>query len=977
MAETLTPTSACFDSFYRWIHGTEQSPWKWQTRAAIELAQRTAWTQSAGEQRRASLWSALSAPTGSGKTTLVECFLFALACTAREQPRPLPLRLFWVVDRRNVVDQVYEHAAHVVERIAAAERGIPRAIRDRLDELAGAKTSMPVEVRLWRGGLGGLDTTAGLTLQANQYQRPGSAKVERGIQQRAPEVRGPRDPLSPCTPAIICSTVDQIGSRMLFRGYGSSRASRPIDAALTAVDSLVVLDEAHLSQPFLETARAIAKSQTKHDVPLPPVQILPISATHHATFDDTFELTNEERAEPMLAKRLRVSKLMHLEKGRGHVALSVKHATRLAGNDGVDVVGVVANLVADARAIATRLKEHGEVVLVIGPVRPLDRAVILSRIPKRSMRSGMSAPLFVVGTQTLEVGLDVDFDALVTACAPFSALVQRLGRLDRAGDRGTSLGVIVAPPKDSIYGEASAITWNWLLERAEGDTVDLGPDRIAQLADPPPPPDLPRAPLLGPWHLEAFATTSHDPVPDPSVAIFLRGERALDQPDVQVCWRADLLPEAEDWVERVRQRLPHPGELLSVSLPAVRRWLAGIRDADVIADVDVTYDMEDRSTPEPHADPLDHVVRLPPAGKGGEVKPEIVRRQAIRPGDVIAVPAWYGGCDESGWAPKSSPVTDLGNLNPTRPRVLLSSALGLAGDMLDRMESIREQLASEALDPVGAYAELLEIAQTWLTSTTDSTATQIAAQGVANELQRRSTGTAGQPAQVVPIGEDLLLVPPTQTRRTGHAGDYNKHVTAVVERTELFVQRLGLPKSVSTALVLAAHNHDLGKLDRRFQAWLNGGTTNDGPLLAKSGHDPNDRAAQRARDVAGWPVGKRHEGISAALVDAALSHIVAACMLGIDQDLLLHLICAHHGDGRPFRNGAWDVNPVDVNADVVTGLDPPTSVELTVRSDIEIPWGEHAERFTRLTERYGPWGLAALESVLVLADRSVSAEEAA
>lgn len=39
----------------------------------------------------------------------------------------------------------------------------------------------------------------------------------------------------------------------------------------------------------------------------------------------------------------------------------------------------------------------------------------------------------IIGTQTLEVGVDVDFTTLVTELAPASALVQRAGRVNRRG----------------------------------------------------------------------------------------------------------------------------------------------------------------------------------------------------------------------------------------------------------------------------------------------------------------------------------------------------------------------------------------------------------------------------------------------------------------------------------------------------------------------------------------------------------------
>ena len=156
--------------------------------------------------------TALDLPTGLGKTSVMAIWLVARALTPR-----LPRRLVYVVDRRAVVDQATAEAERL--RVALSDRTDLAELRSAL--------KLPEDGRLPLSTLRGqfADNRAWL-------QDPGR-------------------------PAIIIGTIDMIGSRLLFEGYGVSRGMRPYQAGLLGADTLVVLDEAHLCPPFQALLSAI------------------------------------------------------------------------------------------------------------------------------------------------------------------------------------------------------------------------------------------------------------------------------------------------------------------------------------------------------------------------------------------------------------------------------------------------------------------------------------------------------------------------------------------------------------------------------------------------------------------------------------------------------------------------------------------------------------------------------------------------
>ena len=499
----------------------------------------------------------------------------------------------------------------------------------------------------------------------------------------------------------MVSTVDQVGSRLLFRGYGVSDSMKPIHAALLGNDVLYLLDEVHLSEPFRQTLAAIGGRYANTcsgrvgeirwaQYPLrSPFEVIEMSATPGRERDSAFRLAPDDERHPVLSKRLRATKKTTLasSNSRAFVGEIEKHVKSMASEVGA-TIAVVVNRVATAREVHARLSvalKDVEVFLVTGRMRPLDRdrleKELFPRICSGRMRDPAQRPVVVVATQCIEAGADFDFDGLVTECASLDALRQRFGRLDRLGQcLAGARAVIVARgdtlDDDPVYGPALGATWRWLgtASAANGGEIDFG---IRALVIPEGSNALglltprPIAPILLPSHLDAWAQTSPRPTPDPDVALWLHGpERGLA--DVQLVWRADLSASllqrameeeaqaasmARDVAIGLVQAVPPvSGEAMSVPFFAVKRWLEGRSESDV-ADVEgareVTDDEERQNS--------DRAARSVVAWRGDAST--VALAADIKPGDTIVVPASYGGISNGSWAPEATdPIVDVAEL---------------------------------------------------------------------------------------------------------------------------------------------------------------------------------------------------------------------------------------------------------------------------------------------------------------------------
>lgn len=97
---------------------------------------------------------------------------------------------------------------------------------------------------------------------------------------------------------------------------------------------------------------------------------------------------------------------------------------------------VVCNTVKQAQTVYTTLKDHAKrAVLLHSAFNGEDR-----RQHEKDLKAGEedeNNPIqLLVGTQAIEVSLDIDYDIIYTECAPFDALIQRFGRVNRKREKG-------------------------------------------------------------------------------------------------------------------------------------------------------------------------------------------------------------------------------------------------------------------------------------------------------------------------------------------------------------------------------------------------------------------------------------------------------------------------------------------------------------------------------------------------------------
>jgi CRISPR-associated endonuclease/helicase Cas3 len=544
------------------------------------------------------------------------------------------------------------------------------------------------------------------------------------------------------------------------------------------------------------------------------------------------------------------------------------------------------------------------------------------------------------------------------------------------------------------------------------------------------------APVLMPAYAHLWSQTAPIPKADPDVALFLHGPDRSPA-SVQIVWRADI-DEARDLrpamgkgpeaaaaharlVELFKLMPPRAAEAIEVPLWAACAWLdrpgssvAGFSDAvERATDTDEQAGSRRRTA-------------FRWAGEDSDRTGAIFGR-GLRNGDLIVVPAAYGGCDQWGWNPKpaddaasSGEVADVADaaLWPYRsrrfavrvtPELVVQSIAqarthgGDAGAPVDR-EGIAAGFSELLAQHEGESArDLLDRVLDWCKPKHEASGLPESLDGVSDvclpaRLEQLSDRCKGGKPRVLlcctseeepphgvvffaPRGldvendeADIAALPSTESDDLGVASDRAvpllQHCNEVRAWAEGFAARAGLSRNESAAVALAAHLHDPGKADRRFQTFLAGGDPygpDAGEPLAKSGHG---RLPRDAWDRAGLPERWRHEALSVRL--AALH---GEFKKAHDPLLVLWLIGTHHGHGRPLFPHADSLDAQERGVELPSALGG--RVALSGRHGpqslaFDFDGRDWAQMFEELKKKYGIWGLARLEAFVRLADHRAS-----
>jgi CRISPR-associated endonuclease/helicase Cas3 len=837
--------------------------------------------------------SALDLPTGLGKTSVIAIWLVALAHKARSGAVPaFPRRLVYVVNRRTVVDQ----ATRVAERMREALQSNQALawMRTALCSLEAFESGLPLAISTLRG----------------QFADNSEWRMD------------------PARPALIIGTVDMIGSRLLFSGYGCGFKSRPLHAGFLGQDALLVHDEAHLEPAFQSLITSIQSEQERSRDPR-RLRVLALTATARDRAG-AFDLSEADRSDHTIRARIGARKgLAFIRVGDGKLLPDAVATRALDHRASGQAILIFLRKLEDLGKVTERIrKENLSVQTLTGTMRGFERDAlarsnpVFARFARASSGDAEPGTVYLICTSAGEVGIDISADHMVCDLTPFDSMAQRLGRVNRFGE-GDSLvdvlhGLDIGGQDRDLRGSGSArVSFDEACERtldllqrlpkrADG-RFDASPaalgglppaDRVAAFTPPP------LIPAVNDILFDAWALTSiRGEMPGrPPVSDWLHGISAWEPPETHVAWReevelltGDLLQEyrPEDLLDDYPLK---PHEILRDRTDRVHKELMAISERN--PDIPVWLINDEGAV---------QVLAIRSLMEGGEFR----LRQA-----TVVLPPTSGGLRFSrsgseglldGTAPfeedqrAAYDVADvwMDEHNEPRRRRIWDEAPVPAGMRLIRAIDMRPEAAEEV---EGKDPEQRSRYWLWF-------------------VRPRSADDDGSKTARSP----LALEP---------------HLAAAERFAAAVVRKMSLGEHESAAVIRAAAWHDRGK---RREVWQRSILNDRYPevVLAKPG------ALTRTLDLNRY----RHElGSLVEIVrDPKFVQLEPEA-----KDLVLHLIGAHHGRSRPHFPAEESFDPENPQADAGAIA------------------GDAPRRFGRLQQQYGRWGLAFLESLVRAADAQAS-----
>ena len=721
---------------------------------------------------------------------------------------------------------------------------------------------------------------------------------------------------------------------------------------------------------------------------LEPLRVLETTATPPSTgVDSELVVQGNDVSDPSLATRLSAAKTLEIvpvdewplpksgPRRRTGVQQIIDLATRMHGAT-TGTRGVILNRVRDAVEVAIALGKAGfTVATLVGPMRPYDRQRLETEHPGLLSPRGNEGVDFLVATQTVEVGVDLDLAGLLTEVSPGPSLVQRLGRVNRRGLRDNAPVTVLVPrnlagTKEARPYERSdiAASVKWL------DRIGSGRDLSAASIDAAAVPKVTSRRLL----LSRLSRTE--------AAVLARGQDSLNfTPDLEF-WLNDSLDHEQPMVSVVGRTLPEdpqaavgliaatppgPQEMYPSSITTARAVLehAGSAVAVLVRAGGESQAMKAAYLAHRLA-PGDVVVlptTLPAAAEGVLVPPDVEGRKPL--GEVHETERDERG---RGAGDAEAQVVQRSVVLPTVPAT--GDAPPAEYSLLAAITRAAEEIEEDGrdFDAVGLYQEIDPQDRPEVTWDEVRSRLSPVATGLMDRYLGRPAGAQEdrfQPVLHLPqvSGPEGVMAWCAVTWRAVEAVDtveiqeyspgeqpvlLDQHQRDVAERARAFGDALGLPTHLVQALGEAGQHHDDGKIAGPFQARLN--RPQGSPPLAKSGNQAvRNRSVRRRGSL---PSGWRHEQLSVAVAWDALAPET--------RPLAARLIGTSHGRGR--------VDFPHVTDELITA-DPhleryrDRAIELFDRGG----WDELVDATDR---EWGVWGTAFLEAIVRAADTSISAE---